>query len=745
MYKNVSDFKCEGKVLRYTVKPNSLSIVLKVQSGKEQNLVLATKSFVQFMKKTYHTKIPFLSSTSLFEQDVLLTFFKPGNSYICFGTCKNGCNFLNKFISPSIDENIFQHFVDMRRKFSRRYKEYLSDSEFFDITLRYTENDILKPIDAYFRYQSGRNVLSESDGSKTLLDKFIIDKLARSIGTSFGKRIKFHCYTIIERNKNNGHSCIDLATLYSCLIKEMDDCMTPIERKTLLNAIEQGGVLDILRKSEYFVIYRGNDNIEYIYQRITWNKETEVLNFIINLISNDAKIKRKRRSNKTDVTKDELLTSVEYLFNCERNSFTREQMKAIDDVIELLLNEKKGFYILTGLPGTGKSFVVNILTCIASLLQRRICLCAPTGKASQKMSTNELKTLDGEKIKPVTIHKAISSKNKEDEYMLVDSDFIIVDEVSLLDLDLSFEMIKTISSKDDNKKKIVIFVGDPNQIPSIGHGNILKALLDTKCIPFTFLTEVKRQHNDSRISLLARNILMNPENAMSEILTNQGKCSDIESFVNNSEERSSSEEIKRIHERICEIYKKYKEKCFIITPYKNGDLGSEKLNNLIHTRFFNCDERSRSMFSFGERVMIMKNIYRKTDLDKIIMSKGGKTFFNGEMGFYERDDDGDPCICLTTPTNKKKYLYLENYDDVGYGHAATIHKMQGSDHPVIILILHSDHDYMLNRQLLYTAVTRAKKKLIILGNKAGLITGLKEAPKRVEFLRDRFCEIYSEQ
>lgn len=366
----------------------------------------------------------------------------------------------------------------------------------------------------------------------------------------------------------------------------------------------------------------------------------------------------------------------------------------------------KPLSILTGGPGTGKTQTINtIIQCIKSLKPNAVIkLSAPTGKASKRMT--ELTNMEAS-----TIHRLIGLNPFEgSELEPIEADFLIVDESSMIDAYI-FHLILSLTEGDTK----ILFVGDYEQLPSVGPGLILRDLINSKKIPTTTLTEIFRQAKESQIVMNSHKIIQGKGTNDTDGLTFEQKKNDFFFF-----ERKSAQEIQRtIMDCIERLVKNqgYKlQDIQLLCPMKKGDIGVNTLNLKMQSLFNPYDERKpeyriseTSVMRVGDRVMQMVNNY-----DLMV--------FNGEVGnivSIARNEDDEMVVTVDYEDKIVDYDYL-SIEEIQLAYATTIHKSQGSEFPIVIMPMHRTHNIMLNKNLIYTAWTRAKKMVINVGEKETL-------------------------
>nr|NGX34848.1 ATP-dependent RecD-like DNA helicase [Candidatus Anoxychlamydiales bacterium] len=373
--------------------------------------------------------------------------------------------------------------------------------------------------------------------------------------------------------------------------------------------------------------------------------------------------------------------------------------------VELAINQKiaikesieQKLHIITGGPGTGKSTITTAILKILDEVTTKIYLCAPTGRAAKRLS-------EITKKKAYTIHSLLecdfSSKGfKRDENSPLKCDLVIVDEASMIDTLLLYHFLKAIPS---NAK--VIFIGDIDQLPSVGAGNTLKDMIASDKISFTKLTEIYRQAKDSKIILNAH-------------LINQAKLPDLHTDKTSDFRFIYLEDLDDIEKKILYLVEKeLPKKNFdplddiqVIAPMKRGKVGIENLNLVLQNTLNPSSKplyRSGRRFHEKDKVMQIKNNYQKN-------------VFNGDIGRILKIDNIDQRVDIAFDETVVSYDFSE-LDEINLAYCVSVHKYQGSECPCIIMPIHTTHFKLLQKNLLYTAITRGKKLVILIGTTKAL-------------------------
>lgn len=380
--------------------------------------------------------------------------------------------------------------------------------------------------------------------------------------------------------------------------------------------------------------------------------------------------------------------------------------------------------IITGSPGTGKTTVLKMILEVYKKLypKKDIILMAPTGRASRRMA--ESTGFDEAK----TIHSCLGLVSEEDDNGrsekagILDAGLIIVDEFSMVDMWLAKQFFSRIQPGTK-----VVLVGDPDQLPSVGAGNVFKEMIQCGIIPVTVLDEIFRQAKDS---LIAHNAKFINEGNTKLYYGN-------DFLLINGE--SQEEVAGSIMECYCqEISQNSIEKVQILSPFRSeGDASSDQLNlNLREVvNPFQCEE---------DEIHIGAKSFRVGD--RIMQTHNTKKVSNGDLGFirYIKDTEDGKKVGMDFGPNRQFEYSLEEMANIDLAYATTIHKAMGSEYDIVLMPLVKAHSILLYRNLLYTGITRAKKKIILFGQKSVLFMAIHktEASKRNSHLGDRIRMYY---
>ncbi len=488
------------------------------------------------------------------------------------------------------------------------------------------------------------------------------DDLASKIGfpKDDTRRIKAGLLYILSEAMRNGHTYLPETEL-------MAEC------EHLLNY--QMGIDDplLIDLEEESYIKRESNNVYLSYLYFAERRIEEKLNHLIRIPPQE------------NIIQKSMLSSIE-------NRFSEEQFNAILSTVQNKVS------IITGGPGTGKTTAIRGIIELYRSSGKRILLAAPTGRAAKRIT--ELIGLEAKTIHRLLEYNPLDNTFNFDEENQLTADLIVIDEVSMIDILLMYNLISAIDLNTN-----VVFVGDVDQLPSVGPGNVLHDFISCDILPVTKLTQIFRQAEASEIVKAAHKI-------------NHGEIP----IINNSEESDlffiSENDQQKIAERILQLSSENLPRAFgydpvrdiqILTPMYKGIAGADNINDLFQNEINKnpvAVEFNSLKFKVGDKVMQLRNNY-------------DKGIFNGDVGFVMNWDREKRCLIVDFSGMRVEYEQTE-LNELTLAYCITVHKSQGSEFPCIILIQTMQHYRMLQRNLLYTGVTRAEKHLIIIGAKKAL-------------------------
>ena len=517
-----------------------------------------------------------------------------------------------------------------------------------------------------------------------------IDKMALDLGVERNnlKRVDAGIRHGLNLATYNGHSCVLEANLIAFVTK-----LLRVSEDDVLD-----GIRDLRAKEQI--------KIEQREEIATTDGKTELCIqewiYLIEYYKTEENIARR-------------ILSLEEADNIKKITNFKKELEKIEETSAIELSEKQveavkmvndnNVSIITGGPGTGKTTIIKTVIDIYKARGKKVVLCAPTGRAAKRMTEatgNEASTLH----RLLEIGKVFDDKPNPDlDVTPIDADVVIIDEVSMVDIFLMNYVLKAIF-----KGTKLVLVGDTDQLPSVGPGTVLKDLIDSRRVPCIRLNKIFRQA------------------LQSNIIVNSHKVNEGINFLENDESEKTNKKLKddfifleekssiNIINKILEMYNLDEQ---IITPSKKGDLGTKNLNKLIQEKFNpqsivkNEKKFGDIIFREGDKIMQTKNNYdimwrRKSEINSGI--------FNGEMGVIEKIDDESGEVKIRFDDDKVAFYGYQDLDQIEHSFAITVHKSQGSEFQTVIMPIYQAAPMLLTRNLLYTGMTRAKDKLIMIGN-----------------------------
>ena len=508
------------------------------------------------------------------------------------------------------------------------------------------------------------------------------DKLAKSLGVIEDSPIRVLCgfkYLIYRFGVNFGHTCVPVSDLISegCGLLGLDEK----KLKSILNELLADEELTLSKIDGLEVVMTNEtaDDEEYIAKRLfKMSKETPT--FVASDISS-------------------LVEMVEQELNI---GFASLQREAIFSAME------NGVMILTGGPGTGKTTIIKALITIFDSIKMKTVLAAPTGRAAKRMS-------ESTSCEAKTVHRMLGMERTADgdvkfcrnEQAPLNESVVIIDEASMLDLSLMASLMRALK-----RGSRLILIGDADQLPSVGAGNVFADLIASEKIKTVRLTEIYRQSKESMIVTNAHRI----NSGDAPILS---KTDSDFFFVRRENEKDISDTIASlVTDRLPKTYgKSIRDQIQVITPSRKGVGGVENLNTVLQQhinppmKFKKEKSAHGTLFREGDRVMQIVNNY------DIEWEKGGVEgvgLFNGDIGVISSIDYTKEVMHINFDDKQVPYSF-DNLDELELSYAITVHKSQGSEYPVVIIPMYYCAPMLMTRNLFYTGITRAKKMVILVG------------------------------
>ncbi|MBQ4249487.1 MAG: ATP-dependent RecD-like DNA helicase [Clostridia bacterium] len=510
------------------------------------------------------------------------------------------------------------------------------------------------------------------------------DRIARDIDFDLGdrRRVRAAVIHILTHNLQNGHTYIPKLKLTSVA-------------ENLLESFEEEEILEILEEmfSDGEVVITESERHDCVFLPRLYEAESYVAACVARMANDETDY---------DEDIDAIIDETESEMGIEYAVMQREAVKHA---------AARRFMVLTGGPGTGKTTTVNAMIDMFEALGKKVALCAPTGRAAQRMTQ-----LSGREAK--TIHRLLEVKPMDggitpefarNERRPLSADVIIADECSMIDILLMEALMRALK-----RKAHLILVGDFNQLPSVGAGNVLLDIIESECADVVELDEIFRQAAQSNIIVSSHGIL----NGEYPILDR--KEGDFFFLYVNDEELGAKKAADLIARR---LPKAYGYDPFtdiqIITPTKLGALGTKELNIRLQERLnpsYSMPHLKRrdTVLKLGDKVMQTKNNYDIPWIKKAdgISSTG---VFNGDIGRVAQIDAAHEIVVVDYYDKLASYPF-SSVGELELAYAITVHKSQGSEFDAVILPLYHCPVRLRNREILYTAFTRAKELLVVVGD-----------------------------
>ena len=373
------------------------------------------------------------------------------------------------------------------------------------------------------------------------------------------------------------------------------------------------------------------------------------------------------------------------------------------EAIKVAISDK--VMVITGGPGTGKTTIINAIIKIYEEVGARILLAAPTGRASKRMS-------EATGYPAKTIHRMLEFSLQKggfqrDQDRPLEVDVLILDEVSMIDITLMHHLLKAVP-----KESTLIMVGDVNQLPSVGAGSVLKDVIESGKVPVVELNEIFRQAGESQIIINAHKI----NNGLIPEFGQERKGLEDFYFIEQDDQEQVLEIIKQLV--INRIPRRFGldpiNGIQVLSPMHKGTVGTGNLNMVLQDSL-NPSKimliRGDRNFRLNDKVMQVRNNYEKE-------------VFNGDIGRITEIDPENQKVTVTFDCLPVLYDYSE-LDEIILAYAISVHKSQGSEYPAVVIPILSQHYVLLQRNLIYTAVTRGKRLVVIVGSKRALAMGIK--------------------
>lgn len=523
-----------------------------------------------------------------------------------------------------------------------------------------------------------------------------IDKIAMQIGIPLDSdyRIKSGIKYALLVASYNGNTCV-----------QKDNLITYV--KSILEVDEErieDNLINLDVASEIHIVEKDED--KWVFLEPLYKAEKNIAERLI--VLRDSENTKYIKNFENEIKKHEEKIDIE---------LSEKQFEAIKQINE------NNVSIITGGPGTGKTTIIRCVIELYKTYRKKVVLCAPTGRAAKRMSETT-----GEEAK--TIHRLLEiGKFEEDklgsidtDVSPVDADILVVDEMSMVDVFLMNYLVKAIYLGTK-----VIFVGDPNQLPSVGPGSILKDLIDSNQFATVHLDKIFRQAAKSKIIVNAHNV----NDGISFIGRKDYEENSENDFfyINETNQDKMLYQVLSLSKERLKNYGDYEffKNIQVLTPTKKGKMGTKELNqslqSILNPKVDEIEEKAYGQIIFreGDRVMQIKNNYdiywEKGSRNDLKTYEAGTGVFNGEIGRIIKINSNERQMEVEFDDGKVAWYAFSELDQLEHAYAITIHKAQGSEFDVVILVVPQSSNMLLTRNLLYTGLTRAKKLLIVIGNK----------------------------
>lgn len=512
----------------------------------------------------------------------------------------------------------------------------------------------------------------------------MVDKIAKTLGipAEHPDRIFYGIRSVLLREGQNfGHTALPRNILIDSSVE-----LLSLSRECVSFAMD-----DLIRTSKLFSF--PGTSCEFIMTEEVFKAEAYICQRI-----------RKFNRNICRYAKEDIELLIERTEISESIRYAKMQHLAIMRSVE------NGIMIMTGGPGTGKTTVIKGLVHLFDELGHKVVLCAPTGRAAKRMS-------EATNYEARTIHRLLEMEKKQNESFRfnrdqrnpIEEDVVIVDEASMMDIFLMEALLRAMP-----RSGRLILIGDSHQLPSVGAGNVLADLIHSGCVETIVLSDIFRQSEESLIVTNAHRI----HNGEYPVLN----CVDRDFFFLGKDEDGLAETITSlIMERLPRTYgKSIIEQIQVISPSKKGKGGVVELNTHLQEKMnppkkFKKEKSAHGVvFREGDRVMQIANDYELTWQKNGVDGQG---IFNGDIGRIEDINLNERHLHIRFDDRLAFYPF-DKLKNLELSYAITVHKSQGSEYPVVIVPIFRCAPMLLTRNLIYTAITRARKMVVLVGNPA---------------------------
>ena len=544
------------------------------------------------------------------------------------------------------------------------------------------------------------------------VDFSVTDTMALSMGFAedCGERLRAAVTFELTFNENNGHVFLPRDKLLSATCQLLDCGLEQVE-----------AALDALTERHAVVIER-IANVQAVYLRRLWEAESSACARLLALLDMDADQSRYAERTVAEIEREQGIT------------YAPMQRQAV------ALAAKAGVMLLTGGPGTGKTTTVRGIVALFQKMGLSIVLAAPTGRAAKRMS--ELTGMEAQTIHRLlgttwneTAHQVTFQKTEKEP---LEAEAVIVDEMSMVDVALFSALLRALRPGTR-----LVLVGDADQLPSVGAGNVFSDLIRSRKIETVFLREVFRQAEQSAIIRNAHRVNLGQS---PELSGNQG---DFFFLCRRDAQRAVSTVLELCRTRLPDNMHIPAEQIQVLTPTRKGPCGTVNLNRLLQDAL-NPKAPGKRELTWGERVFRVGDRIMQTRNDYDVMWEKddgtvGTGLFNGDVGRIADIDAGGEWLALDFDGRKALYS-VEMLSEIDLAYAQTVHKAQGSEYRCVVLAAMPAAPGLMVRGVLYTALTRARELLVIVGDDAAIrsMAANDKRQKRYSGLKWRLCHVGDE-
>ena len=539
------------------------------------------------------------------------------------------------------------------------------------------------------------------------VDFSVTDTMALSMGFAedCGERLRAAVTFELTFNENNGHVFLPRDKLLSATCQLLDCGLEQVE-----------AALDALTE-QHAVVIEHIANVQAVYLRRLWEAESSACARLLALLDMDADQSRYAERTVAEIEREQGIT------------YAPMQRQAV------ALAAKVGVMLLTGGPGTGKTTTVRGIVALFQKMGLSIVLAAPTGRAAKRMS--ELTGMEAQTIHRLlgttwneTAHQVTFQKTEKEP---LEAEAVIVDEMSMVDVALFSALLRALRPGTR-----LVLVGDADQLPSVGAGNVFSDLIRSRKIETVFLREVFRQAEQSAIIRNAHRVNLGQS---PELSGNQG---DFFFLCRRDAQRAVSTVLELCRTRLPDNMHIPAEQIQVLTPTRKGPCGTVNLNRLLQDAL-NPKAPGKRELTWGERVFRVGDRIMQTRNDYDVMWEKddgtvGTGLFNGDVGRIADIDAGGEWLALDFDGRKALYS-VEMLSEIDLAYAQTVHKAQGSEYRCVVLAAMPAAPGLMVRGVLYTALTRARELLVIVGDDAAIrsMAANDKQQKRYSGLKWRLC------